>query len=113
MLTADLMAVTLVGWVSGAALAEQRGPHDTLAGLVSVVGVVGFLPSLIVAGPLLALLFPTGRLPSPRWRWPLAGIVAAGVIGSPLVVARPGPIVGTAVDSPFGRAAFPVRRPSG
>jgi hypothetical protein len=106
MLTADLMAVTLVGWVSGAALAEQRGPHDTLAGLVSVVGVVGFLPSLILAGPLLALLFPTGRLPSRRWRWPLAGIVAAGVIGSSLVVARPGLIVGTAVDSPFGLSGF-------
>ena len=106
MLTADLMAVTLLGWVSGVTLAEQRGPHDTLAGLVSVVGAVGFLPSLIVAGPLLALLFPTGRLPSPRWRWPLAGIVAAGVIGSTIVVARPGPIVGTAVDSPFGASGF-------
>lgn len=106
LLTAVLMAVTLLGWVSGATLTEQRGPHDTLAGLVSVVGAVGFLPSLIVAGPLLALLFPTGRLPSPRWRWPLAGIVAAGVIGSTIVVARPGPIVGTAVDSPFGWGGF-------
>lgn len=105
-LTADLMAVTLLGWVSGATLTEQRGPHDTLAGLVSVVGVVGFLPSLILAGPLLAMLFPTGRLPSPRWRLPLAGIVAAGVIGSTIVVARPGPIVGTAVDSPFGASGF-------
>jgi hypothetical protein len=105
-LTADLMAVTLLGWVSGVALAEQRGPHDTLAGLVSVVGAVGFLPSLIVAGPLLALLFPTGRLPSQRWRWPIAGIVAAGVIGSTIVVARPGPIVGTAADSPFGLSGF-------
>jgi hypothetical protein len=105
-LTADLMAVTLLGWVSGATLTEQRGPHDTLAGLVSVVGVVGFLPSLIMTGPLLALLFPAGRLPSPRWKWPLAGIVAAGVIGSTIVVARPGPIVGTAVDSPFGASGF-------
>jgi hypothetical protein len=105
-LTAVLMAVTLLGWVSGVTLTEQRGPHDTLAGLVSVVGAVGFLPSLIVGGPMLALLFPTGRLPSPRWRWPLAGIVATGVIGSMIVVARPGPIVGTAADSPFGASGF-------
>jgi hypothetical protein len=106
MVTADLMAVTLLGWVSGAMLTEQRGPHDKLAGLVSVVGTIGFLPSLIVAGPLLALLFPTGRLPSPRWRWPLAGIVAAGLVGSTIVVARPGPLVGTTVDSPFGASGF-------
>ena len=105
-LTADLMAATLLGWVAGATLTVQRGPHDTLAGLVSVVGAVGFLPSLVLTGPLLAMLFPTGRLPSPRWRWPLAGIVAAGVIGSTIVVARPGPMVGTAVDSPFGVTGF-------
>ena len=106
MLTAVLTTVTLLGWVAGAALSEQRGPHDTLAGLVSLVGALGFLPSLILAGPLLALLFPTGRLPGPRWRWPVAGIIAAVVIGSTIVVARPGPIAGTAVDNPFGASGF-------
>jgi hypothetical protein len=105
-ITADLMAATLLGWVAGATLTEQRGPHDRLAGLVSIVGTVGFLPSLLMTGPLLAMLFPTGALPSPRWRWPLAGIVAAGVIGSTIVVARPGPLVGTSVDSPFGASGF-------
>ncbi len=106
MLTAVLTAVTLLGWVAGAVLTEQRGPNDTLAGLVSLVGAVGFLPSLILAGPLLAWLFPTGRLPGPRWRLPVAGIVAAGVISSTIVVARPGPIVGTHADSPFGVSGF-------
>jgi uncharacterized membrane protein YhaH (DUF805 family) len=55
---------------------------------------------------LLALLFPTGRLPDERWRWPLGAIVAAVTIGSAIVVARPGPLVGTAVDSPFGASGF-------
>jgi hypothetical protein len=106
MVAGGLTAVTIFGWVGGAALAEQRGPHDTIAGVMSVVGAVGFLPSLVMAGPLLALLFPTGRLPGPHWRWLLAGIVVAGVIGSTIVVARPGPIVGTKVDSPFGMSGF-------
>ena len=106
MLTADLMALTLLGWVWGAALTEQRGTDDTLAGLVSVVGAVGFLPCLVLTGPLLAMLFPTGRLPSPRWKWPLAGILAAGVVGSTIVIIRPGPLVGTIANSPFGVSGF-------
>jgi hypothetical protein len=106
LLAADMTVVTVLGWVAGAMLTERRGAHDTLAGLVSVIGAVGFLPSLFVAGPLLAMLFPTGRLPSSSWRWPLAGIVAAGLVGSTIVVARPGPMLAAAVDSPFGLSGF-------
>ena len=106
LLAADLTAMTVLGWVSGMTLAERQGPHDALAGLAAVAGAVGFLPSLFVGGPLLALLFPSGRLPSPRWKVPLAGVAAAGVIGSTVVLAQPGPIVGTAVYSPFGVRGF-------
>jgi hypothetical protein len=106
MLTPILMAVTLLGWVSGAAMAEQRGQDDVVAGLASLVGGVGFTPSVFVGGPLLALVFPDGRLPGPRWRWPVGAIVAAIAIGSAAALVHPGQIPATAVNNPFGASGL-------
>jgi hypothetical protein len=101
MLAAILSAVTLLAWVSGAALAEQRGNHDVLAGVVSLIGALGFFPTMFVGGPLLALLFPTGRLPSRAWRWPVGAIVAAIAIPLAVGLRHPGPIANTVVHNPF------------
>ncbi|HEV8696959.1 MAG TPA: hypothetical protein VGQ89_04630 [Candidatus Limnocylindrales bacterium] len=106
MLAATLSAATLLGWVSGAALSEQRGGHDFLAGAVSLIGGIGFVPSLFVGGPLLALLFPDGRLPGPRWRWPVGAIVAAIAVSSAMGVFHPGQIPETVTVNPFGASAF-------
>jgi len=111
MFAAILSAITAFAWVSGAALAEQRGNNDLLAGILSLVGALGFIPSIIVGGPLLALLFPTGRLPDGRWRWPAGAIVAAIVVPSPLGLLHPGPIASTVVDNPFGASGFSGSEP--
>jgi hypothetical protein len=100
-----LAAVTLFAWVWGAALTEQRGHHDFLAGLASLIGALGFVPSVLVGGPLLALLFPTGRLPGPRWRWPVRAVAIAIAITLTIGILYPGPIPATAVDNPFGAIA--------
>ena len=111
MLAALLLAVTFLGFVSGAVLTEARGRHDILAGLAGVVGGLGIYPSVIVAGPLIALIFPTGRLPGPRWRWPAGTIVALITVGSAIAVMRPGPLGGSLADNPFGIGGFSGAEP--
>ena len=101
-----LTAVTLLGWVSGAALTETKGPHDVGAGIASLIGGIGFTPSLFVAGPLLALLFPSGRLPSPTWKWPVWAIVVVIVVGSAVEILHPGPIPASVANNPFGASGF-------
>jgi hypothetical protein len=102
MLAAILMPVTFVGFTFGAVLAEERGRHDILAGLVALIFALGIIPTYVVAGPLVALFFPSGRLPGSRWRWPVGAGVAAIAVGSATVVVRPGPIGGSFADNPFG-----------
>ena len=109
MLAAILLAAALLGFPGGAVLHEERGRHDLLAGVVALIGALGIYPSVIAAGPLLALVFPTGRLPGPRWRWPVGAIVAMIAFGSATVVVRPGPIGGSGssfADNPFGVSAL-------
>lgn len=114
MLAAILLAAAILGFPGGAVLYEERGRHDLLAGVVALIGALGILPSLIVAGPLLALVFPTGRLPGPRWRWPVGAIVAMIAFGSATVVVRPGQIGGSGssfADNPFGVSGFSGSEP--
>ena len=68
--------------------------------------------------PLTLLLFPTGRLPSPRWRpaaWAATAGIAALIVGATFA---PGPFVDTHVRNPlgiggFGRTLFPALRDGG
>jgi hypothetical protein len=106
MLGAVLGTITLLGWVWGSALTAERGQSDVLAGFASLVGGLGFTPSLFVAGPLLALVFPNGRLPGPRWRWPVGAIVAAIAVGSAIWLVRPGPIPASLADNPLGMSGL-------
>jgi hypothetical protein len=92
------LAILVEGW---AYLAAERGlpgvaPSKTVAGAlwgvaVTLVGLYAFL------------LFPDGRLPSPRWRWPaLAGAVTLAVYVVAAVTV-PGPIPAPeGYDNPIG-----------
>ena len=70
------LVVTFVGWAIGGLRAATAGPTDLLGGIFSLVGVVGFNAAL-AAISLVLLLFPDGRLPSPRWRIAVALPLAA------------------------------------
>jgi hypothetical protein len=59
------------------------------------------VPTVVSMGFLVPLLFPTGHLPSPRWR-PVGVLAAIVIVGATLGAATaPGPLGTTGVDDPF------------
>lgn len=90
------VAAVLMAWVFGCygigALLHMSEPSDQLASWFGLVGSLLFPIALILILPAVALTFPTGALPGPRWRWPVA--LVAALVGAALlaIVIRPGPM---------------------
>ena len=103
-----LMAALGVGLVltfGGFGVAGSRttlvGPDDLLAGLALWTGVLAFNPTIATIG-LIMMVFPDGRLPSPRWR-ALVGALIVLLIGATSVIAiKPGSFDPSVPPNPFG-----------
>jgi hypothetical protein len=68
------------------------------------------VPTVVSMGFLVPLLFPTGHLPSPRWR-PVGVLAAIVIVGATLGAATaPGPLGPTGIENPF---AFQLPEPLG
>jgi hypothetical protein len=100
------IAATPFGYAVGGSLAI-RDPLDPLASALFLIGPVSYALAFSLILPVVALVFPDGRLPSPRWRWATGLAIGALATASILVVAKPGGIEGSASMNPFGVAAFP------
>ncbi len=107
-----------VGWIflasslgmglASAAYAWAQLSHDNygdgLPGTVFAAWLNGWIaiPSLVALVTLVPLLFPDGRLPSPRWRW-VAVLAAVGITGTTIGSAlAPGPMQPIDIDNPIG-----------
>ena len=97
-----LLVTTFCGFLLGAWFTEVNGPHDPMATLASLVGSLTVSPTLIVVAPVLALLFPDGRLPGRRWRWAVAAIGFVLILGTVMTLLRPGPLNVGQANNPFG-----------
>ena len=61
-------------------VADYRLRHGGLPlGWLALLAQPGWAPAVMLFG-LVVLLFPDGRLPSPRWRWRARGYVAVGLL---------------------------------
>lgn len=107
MVAAGSIVTTFLGFIFGGVLTSARGADDVLAGIASLLGGLGIDPTLIIAGPLLALVFPDGHLPGPRWRWPARAIAAVLAVGTAMIVVRPGLIGESLAENPFGTTVVP------
>jgi hypothetical protein len=98
-----MAAVVCFGSVGFEAAPRVAGdPVSRPVALVLLVGSATFLVSLLGLLPLLVLVFPTGRLPSRRWR-PAVWVFAGGlVLYLGLYLLQPGPIGDDLPANPLG-----------
>jgi hypothetical protein len=99
---AGLMGIAAASGLGYATFALSAAPP--LPGAALAAWLAGWIadPRFFLVGTLLPLIFPWGRLPSPRWR-PVVWLSAAGAVGTVLNDAfTPGPLrVMPAIENPF------------
>ena len=102
-----LFAAVPFGYAVGGSFAI-RDPLDPVANALFLIGPASYALAYSLILPVVALAFPDGRVPSPRWRWPSGLALGALATASILVVVKPGGIVNSASMNPFGLAILPA-----
>lgn len=92
-----LFALVPFGYVVGGWLSLEQG-NSSLNQLLLIMGPVAIGPGVVAILPLLAIAFPDGRLPSRRWRWPVAVPITLVGLGTLVQLVRPDIVAG----GPFG-----------
>jgi hypothetical protein len=100
------MAAVPFGYAVGGSLA-LRDPRDPIATALFLIGPALYTLAYSLILPVVALVFPDGRLPSARWRWPSGLGIGALATAAILVVVKPGGIEGSASMNPFGIDILP------
>ena len=97
-----LIVLAFSGFSVGATRYLQFGAADAIGGWFAILGATTLGPALYVAVPLVAILFPDGRLPGPRWRLPVVVLTGAMAASSLIGVLQPGPVEAELGINPLG-----------
>jgi hypothetical protein len=90
MAAGPLIVLTFTGFAVGALRFAEFGSDDLVGGLAGTVAGACLGITLFVSVPLLAILFPDGRLPGPRWRVPVTLALVALVTYAVASLVQPG-----------------------
>jgi signal transduction histidine kinase len=104
---------TVALWTFGYAVGGElvfHAPRGEFANAVLLLGPLAIGPGFALILPGLALVFPTGRLPSRRWNLPVGLLVGAMAAGTLVELILPGPITPEPRGShnPFGIEGLPA-----
>jgi hypothetical protein len=106
MLSGPLYGFVAAGWTTAGTLEPFVDP-----GLYRVASWAVFVlsyPVIALIAGWVPLLFPTGTLPGPRWRVPIAVLIVLSAIGLAAMAVRPGPLAAeTELQNPFGIDGWP------
>jgi hypothetical protein len=101
------IAAVPFAYVVGGSLA-LRDPLDPVANALFLIGPASYTFAYSLILPVVALAFPDGRVPSPRWRWPSGLAIGALTAAAILTIVKPGGIEGSASNmNPFGVDILP------
>jgi hypothetical protein len=97
-----LIVLAFSGFSVGATRYLQFGVDDAMGGWFALLGATALGPALYVAVPLVAILFPDGRLPGHRWRLPVVVVTAVMGASSLIGLIQPGPVEAELGINPLG-----------
>lgn len=106
LLCGPLFALLGLIWTAGDEL--THGADRATAGVIQWAGLLLSYPGMALIVGWLPLLFPTGTLPSPRWRTPSLAIIGITSTSLAALALRPGPLFEGGVDNPFGLVGWPA-----
>ncbi|MEX1170741.1 MAG: hypothetical protein WEE50_11420 [Chloroflexota bacterium] len=100
-----LVLSVFVGFIAAAARTTAIGPGDPVGGIAGWWASTTIFFAIYLAFPLVGILYPDGRLPSPRWRFPVGIVTTALLAVSPVYAVAIGPLGTDLPDNPFGLIA--------